>query len=85
MITCEGRPSLRPHDPIRIEVELNLTPFAQSWSALGDSLYAWGVGRHGEPFSATAEQYDWVVKACERLSVGCKRLSVGCAQSEGAV
>lgn len=70
MIVCPDRIPLLIRDPLALEIELNLSPFAFTWSTLGDFLYACGTdGVTSEMWPVTPEQYEWIVEACARLHV----------------
>lgn len=60
MVTCEKRTPLIHPDPLRAEIDLNLTQEGHAWAALGDALYGWSVGTRDAPFEATAAQYEWI-------------------------
>ena len=54
---------LKLSDAFRLELFLNVSPYARKWLLLGNRLYDWAVGREvPNTFKVNESQYIWVLK-----------------------
>ena len=66
-IICGNRILVHP-DPLKAEIDLNLSDKSHDWKSLGDALYNRGIGKESTPFEVSNDQFEWLLKHIKTLS-----------------